>query len=212
MKSIHGLPMKCADSACRASLLLVLLALIQVTPTRGEVQPQTVEEAFAAYAEAAGEKVKPDELSTAVEFPVQEARFVRLVIVRTHAGAPCIDELEVYGPDSQTNLALASRGAVSRASSLLPGHAIHAIPHLNDGLYGNDHSWIANTAGDEWAEIELPASVPVGAWSFCAIATDSTLIGRSWRRKFVYRRTARSGRPQQDSRGPWDNCHRLCRS
>lgn len=153
--------MKCVDSACRASLLLVLLALIQVTPTRGEVQPQTVEEAFAAYAEAAGEKVKPDELSTAVEFPVQEARFVRLVIVRTHAGAPCIDELEVYGPDSQINLALASRGAVSRASSLLPGHAIHAIPHLNDGLYGNDHSWIANTAGDEWAEIELPASVPV---------------------------------------------------
>ena len=100
-------------------------------------------------------------LVTSIEFAAQEARIVRLVIRRPHAGEPCLDELEVYGPDSPTNLALASRGAVARASSLLPGYAIHAVAHLNDGLYGNDHSWIAATAGEEWAEIELPAPARV---------------------------------------------------
>ncbi len=86
---------------------------------------------------------------------------MRLVIRRPHAGAPCLDEIEVYGPDSPTNLALASRGAVPRASSLLAGYAIHAVAHLNDGLYGNDHSWIAATEGEEWAEIELPAPASI---------------------------------------------------
>jgi hypothetical protein len=37
----------------------------------------------------------------------------------------------------------------------LPGHAIHQIAHLNDGRYGNSHSWIAAGARNEWAQIEL---------------------------------------------------------
>ena len=69
---------------------------------------------------------------TSIEFPAQEARFVRLVIHRTSAGAqPCIDELEVYGPDAPQNLALAERGAVASASSVISGYPIHAIAHLN---------------------------------------------------------------------------------
>ena len=44
--------------------------------------------------------------------------------------------------------------AVAAASSLLPGRAIHQVAHLNDGLAGNDHSWVS--AGDpSWAEIDL---------------------------------------------------------
>ena len=62
------------------------------------------------------------------------------------------------GRTPPTNLALASRGAVPARRPLLAGYAIHAVAHLNDGLYGNDHSWIAATAGEEWAEIELPAA------------------------------------------------------
>lgn len=103
----------------------------------------------------------PGGLYTPIEFAACEARFVRLIIRQSLGGQPCLDELEVYGPDSTTNLAQSSRGAVARASSLLAGYAIHAVAHLNDGLYGNDHSWIAATADQEWAEIELPAPTQV---------------------------------------------------
>ena len=127
----------------------------------GPSRRQVVEEAFAAGVAARAADRASNPLSTAIEFATREAHFVRLVIHRSHAGAPGLDELEIYGPDSALNLALASRGAVPSASSLLPGYAIHAVAHLNDGLYGNDHSWIAATAGEEWAQIELPAPMRV---------------------------------------------------
>jgi hypothetical protein len=92
-----------------------------------------------------------------VAFPPQEARFVRFVVTGTSDGMQaCLDELEVYAPAGKTNLALASRDAKATASSCLGGYAQHAIPHLNDGEYGNDRSWIPATAGEEWAQIELP--------------------------------------------------------
>ncbi|MCX6928938.1 MAG: hypothetical protein NT154_37865, partial [Verrucomicrobia bacterium] len=119
------------------------------------------EDAFAAHQAGIEAKRATNVLTASVEFAAREARVVRLVIRRPQGGQPCIDELEVYGPNSQTNLALASRGAVARASSLLPGYAIHTVANLNDGLYGNDHSWIAAGAGDEWAEIELPAAAQI---------------------------------------------------
>ncbi len=96
-----------------------------------------------------------------VKFPARDAKFVRVVILATSVAQPCIDELEVYGEDGKTNLALARLGAKATASSCLPGFPIHQVPHLNDGLYGNSHSWIAATAGKEWAQIELPAAAKV---------------------------------------------------
>ncbi len=98
----------------------------------------------------------------AVEFPVEEAKFIRLMVLQTTpAGQPCIDELEIYGPAGEANLALAETGARATASSCLAGYAEHAIGHLNDGNYGNDKSWIAAGAGVEWAQIELPAPAQV---------------------------------------------------
>lgn len=91
-----------------------------------------------------------------VKFSAVEARFVRFVIHRSSASQACIDELEIYGEGGNQNLALASRGGKASASSCLPGYAIHQIPHLNDGLYGNSHSWIAATTGTEWAQVKLP--------------------------------------------------------
>ncbi|MBI3922447.1 MAG: hypothetical protein HY318_13580, partial [Armatimonadetes bacterium] len=44
--------------------------------------------------------------------------------------------------------------AKAAASSLLPGFPIHQIPHLNDGLLGNSHSWIG-AEDPSWAEIDL---------------------------------------------------------
>lgn len=98
----------------------------------------------------------------ALDFAPQQARFVRVAIHETSGNSqPCIDELEIYGPEGKDNLALAERGAAASASSLLPGYAIHQIKHLNDGLYGNDHSWIAATGGHEWAQIEFPQPATV---------------------------------------------------
>ncbi|MBM4044453.1 MAG: hypothetical protein FJ279_05005, partial [Planctomycetes bacterium] len=87
--------------------------------------------AFASFAFA--------EQPTALSFPAQQAKFVRFVIQASSSSQPCIDELEVFGADGSRNLALAKDGAKATASSCLPGHAIHQIGHLNDGLYGNAH-------------------------------------------------------------------------
>ena len=95
------------------------------------------------------------------EFPPIDARFLRFTIDRTTTGAqPCLDELEVYGPeDPERNLALAANGTRARASGTLPGYRIHALPNINDGLYGNGHSWISDTPGQGWVELEFPAPV-----------------------------------------------------
>ena len=128
-----------------------------------------------------------------VRFPAQEAKFVRLVILASDDSQPCIDELEIYGEDGKTNLALAGTGGKATASSCLAGYAIHRVEHLNDGLYGNAHSWIA--AGEEtpWAQIELPAPARVAKVVFSrdregryqdrmpqAIAIRLSLDGQTW--------------------------------
>jgi len=109
--------------------------------------------------------VRPDKPNEAA-FAAAEARFIRFVIHASVDGQPCIDELEVYGPEGKTNLALASAGAKATASSCLPGYAIHQIAHLNDGLYGNSHSWIAASTGEEWVQIELPRPAAVAKLVF----------------------------------------------
>ncbi len=141
----------CAGSLIAGLVFCFLVPAAVCAPSR-----EITEDAFSAQAQRVTAERGADALVSTIEFPAQEARLVRLVIRRPHSGEPCLDEIEIYGPDSSTNLALASRGAIARASSLLPGYAIHAVAHLNDGLYGNDHSWIAATAGEEWVEIELP--------------------------------------------------------
>ncbi|HIE28600.1 TPA: hypothetical protein EYP66_15070 [Candidatus Poribacteria bacterium] len=55
--------------------------------------------------------------------------------------------------EQHQNLALLPE-AVANASSVLPGHVIHQIKHLNDGFYNNQHSWISN-GEPSWAEIDL---------------------------------------------------------
>ena len=127
---------------------------------------KTTADLLAAAAREHRAEQPSNSLVTSIEVAPEPARFVRLVIRQVYGGEPCIDELELYGPDSSTNLALASTGTAPRASSTLPGYAIHAIPHLNDGLYGNSHSWIAATAGEEWVELELPAAITINRLVF----------------------------------------------
>ncbi len=100
-------------------------------------------------------------------FDAVSARQVRVVVSRTNQSAVCFDELEVFGPDSSDNLAVRA-GAMASASSLLPNYPQHQIRHLNDGQYGNSHSWIpAEGERRPWAQIDLGKSVTVDRIVFC---------------------------------------------
>ena len=85
-----------------------------------------------------------------------EATAVRFTIQATNAGEPCIDELEVYNQEGK-NVALASLGTKPSASGTLPGYEIHKLEHLNDGMSGNERSWIANTSGSGWVQLDFSA-------------------------------------------------------
>ncbi len=130
--------MGCNSGRFRTATAAVACGLVLVTAVLGadpEISPE-----------------RPNE----VAFEPVEARFVRFTIHASLATQACIDELEIYGPEGKDNLALAADGAKATASSCLPGYPIHQIVHLNDGLYGNSHSWIAARSSGDWAQIELP--------------------------------------------------------
>ncbi len=129
------------------------------------------------------------------EFPPMTARFARFTVLATNDNSqPCLDEIQLYGPGSEVNLALAAQGAKATASSLLPGYAAHQVAHLNDGLFGNAHSWISDEAGKGWAQIELPKPAVVSrlVWErdaegqfqdrlITAYRVEVSTDGRDWR-------------------------------
>src|SRR5207247_8573338 len=78
------------------------------------------------------------------------AKFVRFTIEATSNLEPCIDELEIFS--NRKNVAL---GAKATSSGDYPGNPIHKLEHINDGKYGNSHSWISNSAGKGWVQLEL---------------------------------------------------------
>jgi hypothetical protein len=90
-------------------------------------------------------------------------RYVRFTIAATSDGTqPCIDELEIYGPEPGSgNLALARAGAKASTSSVYSGSPLHKVEHLNDGRVGNGRSWISNEPGKGWAQVELPRAARV---------------------------------------------------
>lgn len=124
-------------------------------------QPLTLLPVVEAQAKAAAPSVPPraavDPKENIDEFPPSRGRFLRFVVTGTTGNTePGVDELEVYGPGSDKNLAL--RGNAT-ASSVITGYPIHQIPHLNDGKLGNNHSWISAETGGGWAQIEFPDPV-----------------------------------------------------
>ena len=97
------------------------------------------------------------------EFPPVKARFVRFTVFETVASKqPCLDELEIFATDGRN----VAREGTATASGTLPGHAIHAVAHVNDGLSGNDHSWICDQPRG-WIQIELAAEAEIDriVWS-----------------------------------------------
>jgi hypothetical protein len=106
----------------------------------------------------------------AEQFPPVRTRRVRFTIRATNDGSePCLDELQVFakGPNgSLENVALASSGAKVSVSSVFPGSSSHKREHLNDGLFGNERSWISNERGQGWAIVEFPHDCAISeiAW------------------------------------------------
>ncbi len=140
------------------------------------------------------------------------ARWVRFNVLATRDGSePCLDELQVYGPDNQKDLALASNGAVASASSVYPGNEFHKINHLNDGRLGNEYSWISQTRGTGWAQIDLGKTQRISrvVWSRdgaeiarfddrlpTAYRIEVSLDGKTW--KTVSTEAGRSDRAGRD--------------
>jgi hypothetical protein len=93
-------------------------------------------------------------------FAPVEAKFLRFTVLSTSDNTePCIDELEVISSgDDKRNVALASAGTKATASSVYPGAAIHKLEHINEGKYGNSHSWISNERGAGWVQLEFAAA------------------------------------------------------
>ncbi len=86
-------------------------------------------------------------------FDPVDAKYIRFTISKTSSSQPCLDELEIFA--NGRNVALASLGGKASSSSNLPGYEIHKLEHLNDGKYGNSHSWISNESGTGWVQIEI---------------------------------------------------------
>ncbi|MCL2119375.1 MAG: discoidin domain-containing protein [Planctomycetaceae bacterium] len=91
-------------------------------------------------------------------FEQQNVKSLKIILFRNGGNhlAPGLDEIEVFGPEDPTvNLALTE--ARISVSSHLTGYSFHKIEHLNDGQYGNAHSWIADESDPQpWVKIEFP--------------------------------------------------------
>ncbi|MFM7115329.1 MAG: DUF1549 domain-containing protein, partial [Planctomycetota bacterium] len=118
------------------------------------------------------------------------ARFIRFQILETNQSEPCLDELEIWAtaapagaiptrtsdtgvaqpiapPSGELrNVGLAQLGAKPTSSGDYPDRSKHRLEQVNDGLVGNDFSWISSEAGKGWIQIELPAeeSITAIAW------------------------------------------------
>jgi len=98
-------------------------------------------------------------------FPALTAKFVRFTILATSNAEPCLDELEVFTTDG-ANVALDARPTASGVYAA-GGNPLHQLAHVNDGTYGNSHSWISNEPGNGWVQLELtePLEIERVAWS-----------------------------------------------
>lgn len=110
---------------------------------------------------AAGPAVRPpvNARMNVERFAPVLAKYVRFTIHRTNQSEPCIDELEIWSQTSDAqssrNVALATAGAKATSSGDYPGNPKHKLEHIHDGQYSNDRSWISNTDGRGWVQIEL---------------------------------------------------------
>ncbi|TWT93224.1 PSD1 and planctomycete cytochrome C domain-containing protein [Stieleria varia] len=116
---------------------------------------------------------KTDAKENVERFEPIQARVVRFTIhdANLHPSLgliePCIDEFEIFATgDEPRNVALATFGTKVTASGSRES-AAHKLQHINDGQYGNSHSWMSDTKGRGWVQFEFPETVAVNriVWS-----------------------------------------------
>ena len=94
------------------------------------------------------------------QFEPVSAKYIRFTTFETtnnNRYETCIDELGIYGIESpEKNIALASNGSLATSSGNLADTGKHQLKNVNDGVYGNDRSWISDQKGGGWVQIELP--------------------------------------------------------
>ncbi|MCG8649866.1 MAG: DUF1553 domain-containing protein, partial [Pirellulales bacterium] len=102
---------------------------------------------------------------TVESFAPTPARFVRFTSYETidqNRHEPCLDELEVFAAgDPSTNIALAKHGTQPTSSGNYANSGKHQLKHINDGRYGNGHSWISNQRGGGWVQLEFPRAATI---------------------------------------------------
>jgi hypothetical protein len=94
-------------------------------------------------------------------FAPVKARLIRFTVLATVNGAePCLDSLEIFGPDSSANLTL---GARMTASSIWPG----PLGDFKGGIYSKGWCWVSQARGTGWVQAELPQAATIGRviWS-----------------------------------------------
>ena len=94
------------------------------------------------------------------EFEAIKSKYIRFEILATNSTEPCLDELQVFS-NKGTNVALASAGSTATSSGDYQGDPKHLLKHIHDGKFGNEFSWISNTKGKGWIQIELPKPVEI---------------------------------------------------
>jgi hypothetical protein len=116
---------------------------------RGPVSPQKTDEHFSAV-------------------PAKFVRFTSLETIDDNRHEPCIDELELFtAGDAPNSIGRAQQGTKPTSSGNYSETGIHQLAHINDGRFGNSHSWISNQLGRGWVQLELPEVVAIDriSWS-----------------------------------------------
>jgi hypothetical protein len=87
--------------------------------------------------------------------PVRRLRFTVESTLKNNLREPCIDELVVLAADgTDRNVALSSLGTQASASDSADSSR-HKLEHINDGRFGNEHSWMSRTKGVGWVQLQF---------------------------------------------------------
>ncbi|WP_397385405.1 PSD1 and planctomycete cytochrome C domain-containing protein [Prosthecobacter sp.] len=110
---------------------------------------------FVPMAKSGAERPMINARENSDRFPPVKTQRLRFTIKATTNLEPCIDELEVFNTRGE-NVALATTGTKRKSSGDIGVAERHELRFLNDGRYGNSRSWLSNTLGKGWVELEFP--------------------------------------------------------
>ena len=181
----HGeRPVGAADAARKAEAEALRPRLAEILRELDALEPL----AEPAATEARRAAVNPQRNSERLA-PTRATR-LRFTITETNSGTePCVDELEVFDAAGK-NVALAAKVT---SSGDYAGDPNHSLAHLTDGQFGNSKSWISNTSGRGWVELEFPAPAEVAR----------IVWGRDREEKYRDRTAVKYGIELRDGDAPW---------